>query len=82
LDADLDTDDTQEFSVAMHPNTLYIAKEAQQMAKNAKGDDCAVFQKVALVSMCLMAAAGTSQVLLSLWRELNRKEDRQRGRGR
>jgi len=64
------------------PNPFYIAQQAQQLAKNAKGDDCAVFQKLALVSMGVMAVAGASQVLLSLWKELNRKEHRHSGRGR
>ena len=53
------------------------------MASKAKGADCEVFQKVALVSMCVMAAAGASQILLQLWKELNRREERHnRGRSR
>jgi hypothetical protein len=52
------------------------------LANSAKGDDCKVFQRVALVSMCVMAAAGASQVMLSLWRELNRHDAGRRGRGR
>ena len=63
-------------------NPLFIAREAQEMAKKAEGSDCKVFQKVALVSMCIMAAAGASQVFLSLLHELNRREHRDRDRGR
>ena len=63
-------------------NPLFLAKEAQQMAQKAKGSDCEVFQKVALVSMCVMAAAGASQILLQLWKEINRRDHQGRGRGR
>jgi len=69
-------------TMSAHPNPIYIADKAQQLARNAKGDDCAVFQKVALVSMGVMALASASQVLHSLWRDLNRKDDQRRGRGR
>jgi hypothetical protein len=67
-----------------NPNPLNVAREVQQMAQRTKGTDCEIFQKVALVSMCIMAAAGTSQVLLQLWNQLNHKEnkDRRQGRGR
>ena len=47
-------------------NPLSVAREVQQMAQKTKGTDCEIFQKVALISMCVMAAAGTSQVLLQL----------------
>lgn len=65
-------------------NPLLIAKEAQDMARNAKGGDGQMFQKVALVSICVMAAASASHVLLSLWKELSHKHggEREQGRGR
>jgi len=70
-------------SSPLHQNPLYLAKEAQQMAAKADGTDCKVFQKVALISLCVTAAAGASQIFLQLWKELRRKDDRERGgRGR
>lgn len=63
-------------------NPLMIAEKAQNMANRADGTDCKVFQKVALVSMCVMAAAGASQIMLQLWKELRKKDDREHGRGR
>ncbi len=60
-----------------HPN-LFLAREAQNMAKNASGRSGEMFQTVALVSMCTIACASGMQVLLQLWRELN-KEDKSRG---
>ncbi len=63
----------------MHPNPASFAREAQQMAKHAKGKECEIFQRLALVTMGVMAAATASQVLLQLWREINRQE---KGRGR
>jgi len=71
-------------SSPFNPSPLYIAEKAQNMAQKTKGTDCEVFQKVALVSMCVMAAAGASQVLLQLWKQLCQKENqgRHQGRGR
>ncbi len=69
-------------------NPLYIAEKAQHMAGKTDGTDCKVFQKVALISMCVMAAAGASQVILQLLKELRRKDEHERsgrersGRGR
>lgn len=66
------------------PNPLHIANEAQKMAEKA-GHDGRVFQKVAMVSMGVMAAASVMQMLMPLLRELNRKydhDDRERSRGR
>ena len=57
-----------------HTNPLSMAREAQQMAKGATGREAEVFQKVALISMCTVAVASGMQVLLHLWRELNRQE--------
>jgi hypothetical protein len=66
--------------VQFNPNPFYLAKEAQHMAAKADGTDCKVFQKMALITMGVMAAAGASQVLLQLWKELRRKDDRDHGR--
>ncbi len=64
-------------------NPLTIAREAQQMARQAGGCDGQVFQKVAMVSMIAMALASLSQVGLSLLRELDKKErNREEGRSR
>lgn len=60
-------------------NPLYLAREAQNMAKNA-GSDGQVFQKVATVSMCMVTALTGMHLLMELWREL--QKDRQQGRGR
>jgi hypothetical protein len=57
-----------------HSNPLFLAEKAQQMAKGANGRESEVFQKVALISMCTVAVASGMQVLLHLWRELNRQE--------
>ncbi len=69
---------------AFSPNPLQLAKEVQQMAGKADAADCKVFQKVALVSVCVMAAATASQVLFQIWKQLNHKEShgRHQGRGR
>ncbi len=63
-------------------NPLYLAKEVQHMAAKADGTDCKVFQKVALVSVCVMAAATASQVFLQLWNQLHHRENRDRHQGR
>jgi hypothetical protein len=59
---------------------LRIANTAQDMARKAQGADCVIFNKVALVCMGVMAVASVGQVIHSLLRDLNRKE--QRGRVR
>jgi hypothetical protein len=64
------------------PNPMHVANIAQNMAKNAETCDARIFQKVALISMCVMAAASATQVFQSLLRELNRKHDREQSRGR
>jgi hypothetical protein len=66
--------------MTMHSNPLYMAEKAQQMANGAKGREAEVFQKVALISMCTVAAASGMQVLLQLWRELNKPEKQERSR--
>lgn len=64
------------------PNPLHLANTAQQMARNAPGHDAAVFNKVALVCMGVMAAASVVQVLQPLIRDLNRRDTGPHGRGR
>lgn len=69
------------------PNPLHLANTAQQMARTAPAADAVVFNKVAMVSMCVMAAASVVQMLQPLVRELNRQQQRQKhgdnnGRGR
>jgi hypothetical protein len=59
------------------PNPLYQANAAQNMAKNAHGHDAFVFQKLAMVTMCIIALASAVQIL----QQLNRKHDPDRGRG-
>ena len=54
----------------------YAAREALSMGKDA---DCKAFRTVALCLMGVSALAMTSQVMLSLWKELNR-QDRRRTR--
>ena len=61
-------------SMMPHNSPLSIAREAQQMARNAGGRDGEVFQKVAMVSMCVMALASLTQVGLTLLRKLDKKE--------
>jgi hypothetical protein len=62
-------------------NPLYLAKEAQSMAKNAGARHGLVFQNVATVSMCMVAVLTGMHLLMQLWRELHRS-DADRGRGR
>ena len=57
------------------------------MARNAPQDDAAVFNKVAMISMGVMAAASVVQILHPILRDLNGKHDKQasadnRGRAR
>lgn len=63
------------------PNPLHIANEAQKMAQKAEGSDGKVFQKVAMISMGVMAAASVVHMLTPLLRELNRKYGNERDRG-
>lgn len=65
------------------PSPLHLANTAQQMARNAPRDDAVVFNKVAMISMGVMAAAAVVQMLQPLLRELNgkcRRDDRGRDR--
>lgn len=69
------------------PNPLHLANTAQQMARNAPSGDALVFNKVAMISMGVMAAASVIQLLQPLLRELNGKRTKQmygddHGRGR
>jgi hypothetical protein len=61
-------------------NPLYLARQAQDMARNA-GSDGQVFQKVATVSMCMVTVLTGMHLLMELWRELQKGDPRQ-GRGR
>jgi hypothetical protein len=63
-------------------NPMHVATMAQKMAANADGMDSKVFQKVAMVSMGVMAVASVAQMLAPLLRELNRKHDHEDCRGR
>jgi hypothetical protein len=62
-------------------NPIYIAKEAQNMARYAGSGEGLVFQRVATVSMCMVAVLSGMQMLMEIWRQL-RADDRQRGRAR
>ena len=62
-------------------NPLYIAREAQNMARNAGSSNGQVFQNVATVSMCMVTVLTGMHLLMELWRELQ-KGDRQQARGR
>jgi len=69
------------------PNPLLLASTAQQMARNAPQGDAAVFNKVAMISMGVMAAASVVHILHPILRDLNRKHAKQtstdnRGRAR
>ncbi len=62
-----------------------MANTAQQMARNAPKDDAVVFNKVALISMGVMAASSVLQLFQPIIRDLVRKRDRRdedRDRGR
>jgi len=63
-------------------NPLHIADTAQRMAQKAEGTESRVFQKVAVVSLGVVAAASAAQVLLGLLRELNRRYDNDRNSDR
>ena len=63
------------------PNPLYLAKEAQSMAKNAGAHHGPVFQNVATVSMCMVAVLSGMHLLMQIWRDLHRS-GADHGRGR
>jgi hypothetical protein len=65
-----------------NPNPLYLATQAQSMARNAEASDARIFQKVALCSMCVMAVASLVQVFQPLLKELNRRHDKDNSRSR
>jgi hypothetical protein len=56
------------------PNPLHLANTAQSMARSAEGGDAKAFQKVALVSMCVMAAATAATLVRDVLKDLNRKQ--------
>lgn len=56
---------------------MHVANTAQSMARGAHGTDAAVFNKVAMVCMGVMAAAAVVQMLRPLLRDLNNKHDAQ-----
>ena len=58
------------------PNPLHLANSAQQMARTAPACDAAIFNKVAMISMGVMAAASVVQMLQPLLRDLNGKHDK------
>ncbi|HVX09920.1 MAG TPA: hypothetical protein VHC22_01845 [Pirellulales bacterium] len=62
-------------------NPLNIAREAQNMARNASSSNGQVFQTVAAVTMCMVTVLTGMHMLEELWRKLYRS-DRQQGRGR
>ncbi|MCC6358743.1 MAG: hypothetical protein IT450_08375 [Phycisphaerales bacterium] len=64
------------------PNPLHLANTAQQMARSAPAADAVVFNKVAMICMGVMAAAAVMQVLQPMLRDLNRREQQARHRGR
>jgi hypothetical protein len=57
---------------------LSVARQAQNMARNAHAD-APMFQRVALVSMIVIATAGATQMMLQIIREL-RRENHERSR--
>jgi hypothetical protein len=63
-------------------NPIYLAEKAQQMASKTKGGRGDAFQNVAVISMCVVAATAATQMLLQVYRELTRREERHKGRGR
>jgi hypothetical protein len=48
---------------------LHVANLAQQMAQKAEGVDAKLFQKVALVSMGVMAIGSVAQVALEIMKK-------------
>ena len=61
-------------------NPLDLARQAQNMAKNA-GSNGLVFEKVAAVTMCMVTVLTGMHLLMEIWKEL-RRGDHQQGRGR
>jgi hypothetical protein len=64
------------------PNPLHLANTAQQMARSAPAGDALVFNKVAMISMGVMAAASVVQLLQPIIRDLNRRHSEHHDRGR
>lgn len=62
-------------------NPLYIAREAQNMARNAGSSNGPVFQNIAAVTMCMVTVLTGMHLLKELWRDLYER-DRQQGRRR
>lgn len=56
-------------------NPLHVANMAQRMAENARGSNSLLFERVAIVSMGVVALGSVVQVLAPLLKELNRKHD-------
>lgn len=54
---------------------------AQEMARKCDGAEGTMFNKVTMVCMGVMALASVAQALHLLLRDLNRKENKDRGRG-
>jgi hypothetical protein len=68
---------------AGHPqNPLHVANMAQRMAENASGSNSLLFERVAIVSMGVVALGSMVQVLAPLLKELNRKHDEHQGHAR
>lgn len=63
------------------PNPLHLANTAQNMARNAPHNDAVVFNKVAMISMGVMAVASVVSMLQPLFRDLGKKHSPQ-GRDR
>lgn len=57
------------------PNPLHLANTAQQMARSAPAADAVVFNKVAMISMGVMAAASVIQLLQPMIRDLYAKHN-------
>jgi hypothetical protein len=57
-------------------NPFYLARDAQNMARHASERDAAVFNKVALVCMGVMAAASVASVLQPLLRALKTRDEK------
>lgn len=63
-------------------NPLSVGQLAQNMAGKAEGVDAKGFQKIALISMGVMAAASAGSVLIALLHEINRKHEKEHDRCR
>ena len=68
------------------PNPFFVARDAQNMARHASERDAAVFNKVAILCMGVMAAASAASILQPLVRALKAKDEKRtrddRGPGR